>query len=158
MSIQLCSFTLHSLGTGQKRCKRRIWEGQSFVTSAQKESHGNDISRKSIQDFQREIPSIQIMVEEYLKDGNKLNRCILFVGDKKFGADLDSILAGDLTLQISGHSSKERRMIPLKFFAMGRTNDTPEGLDSLIACERISEGLDIKSVDTIILSALITVV
>ena len=34
---------------------------------------------------------------------------------------------------------------------MGRTNDTPEGLDSLIACERISEGLDIKSVDTIIL-------
>ena len=42
-------------------------------------------------------------------------------------------------------------MNTLKLFAKGRSNENPNGLDSLVACERISEGLDIKSVDTIIL-------
>ena len=42
-------------------------------------------------------------------------------------------------------------MDTLKRFATGASLQTPHGLNSLIACERISEGIDIKSVDTIVL-------
>ena len=42
-------------------------------------------------------------------------------------------------------------MNTLERFATGASLQTPHGLNSLIACERISEGIDIKSVDTIVL-------
>ena len=112
---------------------------------------GMILAAKVFKISREKFPPFKSWLKNYLKDGNKLNRCILFVGDKKFGADLDSILAGDFDITDFRTFFEGETNDTLKFFAMGRTNDTPEGLDSLIACERISEGLDIKSVDTIIL-------
>ena len=82
---------------------------------------------------------------EWLKSReNILNRAILFVANKEFGNELTSILAS------------EHRIYEFREFFEGEHFDTlvsfgKEELDLLIACRRISEGVDIRAVDTIVL-------
>ena len=77
------------------------------------------------------------------KKGN-LERCILFVSDKDFGRDLTVQLAKNHSIFEFREFFQGEDMHTLKTFAKG-------GLNLLIACHRISEGVDIKTVDTVVL-------
>lgn len=86
-----------------------------------------------------------------IDSGGSLDRCILFVGDTKFGSELLDVLGQEFRITDFRTFFQGESNTTLELFAVGKSDERPEGLDSLIACERISEGLDIKSVDTIVL-------
>ena len=86
-----------------------------------------------------------------IRDGKPLERCIMFVADRDFGSNLDTILSSEFHITDFHTYFQGEQMDTLKRFATGASLQTPHGLNSLIACERISEGIDIKSVDTIVL-------
>ena len=79
-----------------------------------------------------------------LDSNGKLDRTIIFVGDKMFGRDLNKLLAEDFGITDFREFFEGEHKGTLDRFAKGE-------LDLLIACKRISEGLDIKTVETIIL-------
>ncbi len=73
-----------------------------------------------------------------------LSRCIIFVEDTSFGRELNELLYNEHNLDRFKEFFQGEDMGTLDSFAEGR-------LDFLIACDRISEGIDIKTVDTIVL-------
>ena len=73
-----------------------------------------------------------------------LQRCLLFVETAAFGAAVQPVLMdARVPFQTYYQSDKGKN---LKEFAVGN-------LDCLLSCHRLSEGIDIKSVDTIVLFA-----
>ena len=80
----------------------------------------------------------------WLGEKGNLERCILFVSDKEFGRDLTAQLGKKHSIFEFREFFQGEDMHTLKNFANGR-------LDLLIACHRISEGVDIKTVDTVVL-------
>ena len=83
---------------------------------------------------------------EFLNSGRELKRCIMFVALKEYGELVDNTLARDFQITDFRSFFEGEKMSTLKDFENG-------DIDSLIACGRISEGVDIKSVDTIVLFA-----
>ena len=116
-----------------------------------KQIMGMILAAKVFKISREKLPPFKTWLMELMAAGNKLNRCILFVGDLSFGADVESLLSRDFEITDFRTFFQGESMKTLDQFALGRSESYPHGLDSLIACERISEGLDIKSVDTIIL-------
>ena len=80
----------------------------------------------------------------WLKQHGDIKRSILFVSDKEFGRELTSILANEHNNYNFREFFQGEDLATLNRFAEG-------GLNFLIACHRISEGVDIKTVDTVIL-------
>ena len=66
-----------------------------------------------------------------------LSRCIIFVEDTSFGRELNELLYNEHNLDRFKEFFQEEDMGTLDSFAEGR-------LDFPIACDRISEGIDIK--------------
>jgi len=112
---------------------------------------GMILAAKVFKISREKLPPFKIWLGERLQTGKKLDRCILFVGDLEFGSDVTLLLSSEFDITDFRTFFQGENMNTLKLFAKGRSNENPNGLDSLVACERISEGLDIKSVDTIIL-------
>ena len=81
---------------------------------------------------------------EWLTKHGDLSRCILFVADTKFGRDVTKKLSETHQIYHFREFFQGEDMDTLRRFARGE-------LDLLIACERISEGVDIQTVDTIVL-------
>ena len=79
-----------------------------------------------------------------MKDKLHLDRCILFVSDQEFGRDLTARLSTKHNIFHFREFFQGEDMSTLTRFAKGE-------LDLLIACHRISEGVDIKTVDTVVL-------
>ena len=75
----------------------------------------------------------------------------MFVADRDFGSNLDTILSSEFHIHRFSHLFSGRADGHAQTLCDGASLQTPHGLNSLIACERISEGIDIKSVDTIVL-------
>ena len=73
---------------------------------------GMILAAKVFKISRQKFPPFKSWLKNYLKGGNKLNRCILFVGDKNLEQIWTLFWQVILTSQISGRSSKERRMIP----------------------------------------------
>lgn len=112
---------------------------------------GMILAAKVFKISREKLPPFKIWLGQRLHAGKKLDRCILFVGDLEFGSDVTLLLSSEFDITDFRTFFQGEKMNTLKLFAKGRSNENPNGLDSLVACERISEGLDIKSVDTIIL-------
>ena len=83
-------------------------------------------------------------LKDFLKTGRELKRCIMFVASKEYGGFIDNLLASEFQITDFRSFFQGENMSTLKEFENG-------DIDSLIACGRISEGVDIKSVDTIVL-------
>jgi len=81
---------------------------------------------------------------DFLNSGRELKRCLMFVAKKDYGDLVDNTLASDFQITDFRTFFEGEKMSTLKEFEKGE-------IDSLIACGRISEGVDIKSVDTIVL-------
>ena len=81
---------------------------------------------------------------EWLDQKGSLDRTILFVADKEFGRDLTKELSSRHNIYTFREFFQGEDMNTLRKFAKGE-------LDLLIACHRISEGVDIKTVDTVVL-------
>jgi superfamily II DNA or RNA helicase len=112
---------------------------------------GMILAAKVFKKSREKFPPFKKWLTELIESGEELDRSILFVADKSFGKDLDNILSSEFLITDFRTFFQGEKMDTLEKFAIGKTPEHPEGLDSLIACERISEGLDIKSVDTIVL-------
>jgi len=112
---------------------------------------GMILAAKVFKISREKLPPFKSWLGERLHTGKKLDRCILFVGDLEFGSDVTRLLSSEFDITDFRTFFQGEKMNTLNLFAKGRSNENPNGLDSLVACERISEGLDIKSVDTIIL-------
>jgi superfamily II DNA or RNA helicase len=85
------------------------------------------------------------LFRDYLdRNPDILNRCIIFVEQADFGKDVQDALAGRRIEYHTYYGDDDRDN--LKKFADGK-------LDCLIACKRISEGIDIQSVNNIVLFA-----
>ena len=83
--------------------------------------------------------------EDYVrKHPEILRRCIIFVEQADYGALLQDLLIEQRVEFHTYYGDDDRKN--LKRFASG-------GLDCLIACKRISEGIDIQSVNSIVLFA-----
>jgi superfamily II DNA or RNA helicase len=82
--------------------------------------------------------------DNWMKDKLDLDRCILFVSDQEFGRDLTARLSTEHNIFHFREFFQGEDMLTLTKFAKGE-------LDLLIACHRISEGVDIKTVDTVVL-------
>jgi len=82
--------------------------------------------------------------DSWMKDKLHLDRCILFVSDQEFGRDLTARLSTKHNIFHFREFFQGEDMSTLTRFAKGE-------LDLLIACHRISEGVDIKTVDTVVL-------
>ncbi|MBT18163.1 MAG: hypothetical protein CL889_04215 [Dehalococcoidia bacterium] len=78
------------------------------------------------------------------EQNNQLQRSILFVEDTSFGRELNELLMREHDLIQFREFFQGEDINTLEVFAAGQ-------LDFLIACDRISEGIDIKTVDTIVL-------
>ena len=83
-------------------------------------------------------------LSKFLEDGRELKRCLMFVAKKDYGDFVDNTLANEFHITDFRTFFEGEKMTTLKEFERG-------DIDSLIACGRISEGVDIKSVDTIVL-------
>jgi len=83
-------------------------------------------------------------LSDFLKTGRELKRCIMFVASKEYGEFIDNVLASEFQITDFRSFFEGENISTLKDFENG-------DIDSLIACGRISEGVDIKSVDTIVL-------
>ena len=83
--------------------------------------------------------------EAFLKDNPELfKRCLIFVETAKFGRDVQELL---MKFRVLYHTYFEKdESENLRRFAEG-------GLECLISCHRLSEGIDIKSVQNIVLFA-----
>ena len=77
-------------------------------------------------------------------DHGNLERCLLFVEDQSFGRDITKKLAEEHQIYQFKEFFQGEDMGTLDKFANGN-------LDLLIACRRISEGVDIQTVDTVVL-------
>lgn len=87
------------------------------------------------------IPPFEAYVE---KHPEILNRCIIFVEQANYGALLQNLMMKQRTEFHTYYGDDDRNN--LKRFAKGE-------LECLIACKRISEGIDIQSVNNIVLFA-----
>lgn len=112
---------------------------------------GMILAAKVFKISREKLPPFKQWLSELLQSGRKLNRSILFVGDLEFGKDVTQLLSSEFDITDFRTFFQGEKMDTLDKFARGLSSQNPDGLDSLVACERISEGLDIKSVDTIIL-------
>tara|TARA_Y100000768_G_scaffold334575_1_gene275377 strand:- start:389 stop:1168 length:780 start_codon:yes stop_codon:yes gene_type:complete len=83
-------------------------------------------------------------LREFIIYGRELKRCLMFVAKKDYGDFVDNTLANKFHITDFRTFFEGEKMTTLKEFERG-------DIDSLIACGRISEGVDIKSVDTIVL-------
>jgi superfamily II DNA or RNA helicase len=81
---------------------------------------------------------------KWLMEKGKLQRCILFVSDKEFGRELTQELSSKHNIFHFREFFEGEDFATLTRFALGE-------LELLIACHRISEGVDIKTVDTVVL-------
>jgi len=81
---------------------------------------------------------------KWLKKRGSLERSILFVSDKTFGREITKELSSNHSIFHFREFFEGEDMLTLRKFAKGE-------LDLLIACHRISEGVDIKTVDTVVL-------
>ena len=80
----------------------------------------------------------------FLNSGRELKRCLMFVAKKDYGDLVDKTLSSKFHITDFRTFFEGEKMTTLKEFERG-------DIDSLIACGRISEGIDIKTVDTIVL-------
>ena len=71
-----------------------------------------------------------------IRDGNHFERCIMFVADRDFGSNLDTILSSEFHIT-DFHLFSGRADGHAQTLCDGASLQTPHGLNSLIACERI---------------------
>jgi superfamily II DNA or RNA helicase len=83
-------------------------------------------------------------LREFVDSGRELKRCLMFVAKKDYGDLVEEKLVRDFHITDFRTFFEGEKMTTLKEFERG-------DIDSLIACGRISEGVDIKTVDTIVL-------
>jgi len=82
--------------------------------------------------------------ELILREPTILSRCLIFVEDREYGREVQDILLDADVAYHTYYSGDDRAT--LQRFASGE-------LDCLLTCKRISEGIDIRSVDTVVLFA-----
>ena len=120
----------------------------AYARQRRRESDGNADRKKLYMDLARikklskeKVP----LFEEYVgRNPGILRRCILFVEQADYGSLLQPILLRERIDYHTYYGDDDREN--LRRFARGE-------LDCLIACKRISEGIDIQSVNNIVLFA-----
>lgn len=104
------------------------------------EKMGRILAAKVFKKSREKLPPFS----RWLQEHGELERCILFVEDQSFGRDVTKILAEQHQIYQFKEFFQGEDMETLRKFAAGK-------LDLLIACRRISEGVDIQTVDTVVL-------
>ena len=143
----LCEMNYHSLEFQYSKADRANVQA-AFARQKGRESDGHTDRKPLYMDLARikklskeKIP----LFEDYVANNpGILKRCILFVEQADYGTLLQPLLLRERIDYHTYYSDDDREN--LKRFARGE-------LDCLIACKRISEGIDIHSVNNIVLFA-----
>jgi superfamily II DNA or RNA helicase len=152
----LCPFNYlpldYDLSDTDIECRKNAWKKipPNLPPNKAKE-WGMRESAKCLKLSKEKIPHFRIWLSDLLKSGKSLNRTIIFVEEKKYGDEISSILSREFSITNFRTYYEGEPFITLEKFAEGKSSFNPQGLDAIIACKRISEGIDIKSVDTIII-------
>jgi len=143
----LCELDYHPIEF-QYSDEDRIDVKAAFARQSVRESDGNNDRKHLYMDLARikklskqKVPLFECYVS---RDPDILKRCILFVEQASYGSLLQPLVLKKRIKYHTYYGDDDREN--LKRFARGE-------LDCLIACKRISEGIDIQSINNIVLFA-----
>ena len=141
----LCEFDYHSIEFEYSDEDRSEVQA-AFARQRRRELEGNNDPKHLYMDLARikklskqKIPPFESYV---LSNPDVLKRCILFVEQANYGSLLQPLLIKQRINYHTYYGDDDR--VNLQSFAQGE-------LDCLIACKRISEGIDIQSISNIVL-------
>ncbi len=154
----LCPFNYlpleYSLSEEDIECRKKAWNRiPPNLEPREAKIWGMREAAKCLKISKEKIPHFRKWLKDLLDSGKALNRTIIFVEEKQYGDDISSILSREFAITNFRTYYEGEPIKTLEDFAKGKSAFNPQGLDAIIACKRISEGIDIKSVDTIIIFA-----
>ena len=152
----LCPFNYLSLDYNISEediiCRKKAWNSiPPNLNPREAKIWGMREAAKCLKLSKEKIPHFRKWLKELLDSGKSLNRTIIFVEEKQYGDEISSMLSREFLITNFRTYYEGEPLKTLKDFAQGKSAFNPQGLDAIIACKRISEGIDIKSVDTIII-------